>query len=85
MKSISAIHLAITENTKNILVKRAPHISIRESHTVSLSAIVSKREKCLIDLLIRLVLKPFHVYRKSSPYAIVKKRMGDQRGTKVTS
>ena len=39
MKSISAIHLAITENTKNIiLVKRAPHISIRESHTVSISA-----------------------------------------------
>jgi len=31
-----------------------------------------------------LVLKPFCVYRKSSPYAVVKKRMGDRRGTKVT-
>ena len=29
-----------------------------------------------------LVLKPFCVYRKSSPYTVVKKRMGDQRGTK---
>ena len=33
MKSISAIHPAITENTENILVKRAPHILIRESHS----------------------------------------------------
>jgi len=30
-----------------------------------------------------LELKPFRVYRKLSPYAVVKKRMGDQRGTKV--
>jgi len=30
-----------------------------------------------------LVLKPFRVYRKLSPYAVVKKRMGDQRGTKI--
>ena len=32
MKSISAIHPAITENTENMLVKHASHISIRESH-----------------------------------------------------
>jgi len=37
MKSISAIHPAIMENTKNIFVKRAPHISIRESHNASMS------------------------------------------------
>ena len=39
MKSISAIYPPIAENMENdILVKRAPHISIRESHTVSISA-----------------------------------------------
>jgi len=30
MKSISAIHPVIMENTENILVKRASHISIHE-------------------------------------------------------
>ena len=39
MKSISAIHPAITENTENMLVKCTPHISIRESHNVLISAI----------------------------------------------
>ena len=38
MKSISAIHPAITENMENILVKCAPHILIRESHNASISA-----------------------------------------------
>jgi len=33
MKSISAIHPAITENMENILVKRTPHISIRDMAT----------------------------------------------------
>ena len=37
MKSISTMHPAITENTENILVKRASHISIRESHNTSIS------------------------------------------------
>ena len=32
------IHPAITENTENILVKRAPHISVRESHNASISS-----------------------------------------------
>ena len=32
MKSISAIYPAITENTENSLMERAPHISKRESH-----------------------------------------------------
>ena len=50
---------AIMENTENILMKRTPHISIRKSHSVSISAmansfhdIISKaqHEKCLIDL-----------------------------------
>ena len=63
-----------------ILVKRAPHIQIHESHNVSISAmsnsfhnIVSKvqHEKCLIDLCF--ALKPLRVYRKSSPYKVVKK------------
>ena len=39
MKSISAIHLAITEKMENILVKCTPHISIRESHNASMSNI----------------------------------------------
>ena len=30
-----------------------------------------------------LALKSLRVYSKSSPYAVVKKRMGDQRGSKV--
>ena len=30
-----------TENTENILVKHAPHISIRESHSVSISAMAN--------------------------------------------
>ena len=38
MENISAIHPAITENMENVLVKRTPHISIRESHNASISA-----------------------------------------------
>jgi len=38
MESISAIHLAIMENTENTLVKRVPHTLIRESHNASISA-----------------------------------------------
>ena len=65
-----------------MLIKRAPNISIRESHNASLSAmsnsfhnIVSKAwcEECLSDLYACLALKPFRVYHKSSPYAVVKK------------
>ena len=39
MKSISAIHPAITENTENSLMKCVPNISIRGSHKTSISAI----------------------------------------------
>ena len=89
MKSTSAIHPAITENTENILVKRTPHISIRESHNASISpmsnpfhnirskqGIVQKVSQQFLCL----TLKPLRVYLKSSPCAVVKK---DQRGTKV--
>jgi len=38
-ESISAIHLANTENSKSKLMKCAPHISIRESHNTSISVI----------------------------------------------
>ena len=38
-ENISAIHPAVMENMENILVKRAPHISIFESHNASISAI----------------------------------------------
>jgi len=41
MKSISAIYPAITENMEYMLVKRAPHISIRESHNASISAMLN--------------------------------------------
>ena len=79
IKSISAIHPVIMENTKNIL-KCVLHISIRESHNASISEmlnsfhnIVNKAwcEECLSDLC--LALKQLRVYRKSSPYAVVKK------------
>ena len=46
MKSISAIHPAIMENTENMLVKRVPHISIRESHNTSISAMSNSHSKC---------------------------------------
>jgi len=40
MKSIPAIHPAITENMEAILVKHMPHTgSIRESHNASISAL----------------------------------------------
>ena len=78
LKSISEIHPVITENAENILVKRAPH----QSHNVSISAMSNLGEGgCEVPLC--LVLKPFSVYRKSSPYTVVKKGVGDQRGTKV--
>ena len=38
MKSISAIHPAITENMKNMLMKHVAHISIHKSHNASISA-----------------------------------------------
>ena len=38
MKSISAIHQALTENMDNMLVKHVPHILILESHNASISA-----------------------------------------------
>jgi len=37
---------------------------------------VPHRSLCVV-----LIMKPFRVYRKWSPYAVVKKRMGDQRVT----
>ena len=66
-----------------------PHISIHESHNISISAmsnstytVVSKTRKVPHQSLC-LTLKPFYVYHKLSPYTVVKKRMGDQRRTKV--
>jgi len=59
MKSIFAIHPAITENTENMLMKCVPHFLIHESHNVSISAMSSlfhsivskaKYEKFLCDL-----------------------------------
>ena len=41
MKSISAIYPAITENTQDILVKRVPHISTRESHNALISTMLN--------------------------------------------
>jgi len=38
MKITSAIHPAITENMEDSLVKHTPHISMRESHNVPISA-----------------------------------------------
>ena len=38
MKSISAIHLAITENLKDLIVK-CTHISMHGSHSISISAL----------------------------------------------
>ena len=40
MESISIIHPAIMENTKDSLMKCAPHILMDESHNVSISAIL---------------------------------------------
>ena len=89
MKSISAIHPAITEN---ILVKCAPHISICEGNSVSISAmansfnnIISKElhEKCLIDLYVLYWSHFVSTAIRHQPYRVVKERMGDQRGTKV--
>jgi len=76
---------------ENILVKCAPHISICKSNNVLIFCnveLVSSHYKQGIawEVLHRSlcrVLKPFCVYRKSSPYTVVKKRIGDQRGTKV--
>ena len=36
MKSTSAIHPAITENTEDSFVMRMPHISMHESHNTSI-------------------------------------------------
>ena len=41
MKSTSAIHPAITENTEDSLMKRAPLITMRESHNASISAMLN--------------------------------------------
>jgi len=89
-KSISAIHPTITENMKNMLVKHTPHISMRESHNISILAMSnsSRHSKQGIEREVPhrslcLVLKLFRVYCKSSPHTVVKKRMGDQRDTKV--
>jgi len=143
MKSISAIHPPITENTENTLVKHASqrliignpvsqyasysamfcplhsnigkeqhekHVCIQLLQKIQriyswnerpisryVTAITSQFLRCrtrfihnkqgiareVLHWSLCLVLKPFCVYRKLSPYAVVKKRMGDQRGTKV--
>ena len=84
MKSISAIHPAITENTENILVKW-----IRESLNASILAMPNSFKQGIAREVpqqsLYLVLKLLRVYHQSSPYAVVKKSMGDQRGTKVYS
>jgi len=89
MKSISAIYPTITENTENVLVKCASHISICEKlnfSNVELDSLHSKQgiAREMPQQSLCLVLKPLRVYYKSSPYAVVKKSMGGQRGTKVT-
>ena len=82
MKSISAIHPAITKNTESILVKHAPHISIRESHNASISAmsnsfhnIVSKAwyEKCLSDLYVLHRSYYMSTANRHLNYSVVKK------------
>jgi len=80
MKSFSAIQPAIKENTVNMLVKRAPHMSIRESHNVSISAMLnstySSKQGIAREVPHRSfcpILKPFRVYHKSSLYTAVKK------------
>ena len=56
MKSISEIHTAITKCTENMLVKCAPHTSMRESYNTSISAMLNpfhniiSSKKCLCDL-----------------------------------
>jgi len=85
MKSISAIHLAITENTENILMKRVPHISIRESHNASISAMLNSHIKQGIaqevpQQSLCLVLKPLRVYRKSSPQIVTLRSCEEKYG-----
>ena len=79
MKSIAAIHPAITKNMENILVKRVPHISICESHYTSISAMLKHSKQGTVwevpQQSLRLVLKPLRVYCKSSPYMVLKKSM----------
>jgi len=85
IKNISAIHPAITENTENILVKRMPHFSMRESSISAMSNLFHKQGIVwgVPQQSVCLALKPLRVYRKLSPLRSCEERMGDQRGTKV--
>jgi len=83
MKSISAIHSTITENTENILVKRAPHISIRENHSVSISAMANSFHDIIAKLGIAREAISCLLQIVTLRGCEAEKRMGDQRGTKV--
>ena len=65
-----------------------PHMSIHESHFSNVKLVLQHSKQGIAGEVpqqsLCLVLKPLRVYRKSSPYAVVKKSMGDQRGTKVS-
>ena len=39
MKNISVIHPVITENTEDLLKKRAPHTTMHKSHNILISAL----------------------------------------------
>ena len=81
MKSNSAIHPDIMENTGNSLVKWAPHIWIRENYNISISAVLSLFYNQGIVWEVPLwtlcfTLKSLCVYHKSSPTCGCEERIG---------
>ena len=89
MKSISAIHPAITENAKNSLVNRMPHILIHESHNAPISA-MSNSYHNIISMRGTSAIFIFHTdashYESTANcylYMVVKQEWGTKGCTKV--
>ena len=88
MKSTSAIHPAITENTEDSFVRQVPHISMCESHNALITAMLNLFHNNIIAVrsvrrYLYLALKPLRTNHKSSPIRGCGERMEAQRGSKV--
>jgi len=84
MKSTSAIHSTITKNMKDLLVKRAPCISISESHNTSISAMPNSFHNIIaVRSVSAIFMRPLRANHKSSPIRSCEETMETQRGTKV--
>ena len=80
--SIKALLQSIKQNTEDLLVIYAPHISMLESHYAMISVILNSFHDIIavrsVSAILCLALKPLHINHKSSLLRGCKERMGNK-------